>query len=95
MAAAVTYCSVVPFTMPLAAVGTGSSPAMAGKMLLSPQTTFWTYIPMTAMMGGSATYVVAWVLAGMAGAMLGQYHVDNQNWLLATKEMIKEKFSLY
>lgn len=54
---------------------------------ITPQTIFWSYLPLTALLGGHSN-VIAWLLAGMAGYMLGQYHFENQDLWLAVKQTV-------
>lgn len=59
------------------------------SLALSPQTVFWSYLPVTALLGGSPSHAVSWLLAGAFGMMLGEYHVDNRNWLLTFQHFTK------
>ena len=53
---------------------------------MAPQVLLWTYLPLTAVLGGS---YVAWLLGGMFGVMLGQYHLDNQSLMRAFRRTIE------
>ncbi|CAB9497159.1 expressed unknown protein [Seminavis robusta] len=84
VAAAVAYCSAIPSKiLPFA-----NQPAM-----LTPQTVFWGYLPITALLGGTPSYLVAWLIAGSLGVILAQYHTDNQSVLLAFKGLLRSAFS--
>lgn len=93
IAGSIGYCSIVHWnSLPLATTVTAITATGKIPQFLSPQTTFWGYLPITAMLGGNATYIVAWMLAGASGVMLGQYHLDNQNWILAATQFFRGKF---
>ena len=84
VAAAVAYCRALQAS----AFSFGATNGLA----ISPQTVFWAYLPVTALLGGSPSHAVSWLMAGMFGMMLGEYHVDNRNWLLAIQQIAKSVF---
>ena len=84
VAAAVAYCHAVK-SLPL------SFGAAAG-LAVSPQTVFWGYLPVTALLGGSPSHSVSWLMAGMFGYALGQYHADHRNWFLTFQQVAKTLF---
>ena len=84
VAAALAYCRALqtsPFSF-----------GAAGGLAISPQTVFWAYLPVTALLGGSPSHAVSWLLAGMFGMMLGEYHADHRNWFLAFQQVAKSLF---
>lgn len=57
--------------------------------MFAPTTVLWAYLPLVAVLGGSS---LSWILGGMLGTMLAQYHLDNQDVFLAIKQTV---FSIF
>jgi hypothetical protein len=84
VAASVAYCSAIPsFILPFDGGNMG---------IFTPQTVFWGYLPVTALLGGSPSHAAAWLIAGSMGFMLAQYHAENQSVLLAFKDLLRSVF---
>jgi len=57
--------------------------------LITPPTLFWVYLPFSALLGGRTSRIVSWLVAGTAGALLGDYHLENRDaW-----QVIRDIFS--
>jgi len=89
VAAAVAYCHAFA-SSPLGAFDTKTA-GLVSKWSLS--TVFWGFLPVTALLGGSPSHVASWIFGGMLGFMLGQHHLDNQNWVMTAKNIFESTWS--